>query len=341
MRRGTCGFDVDELRSGLFEEPATEKPPALPVDSYWDWQDRDNVIPNRVTDLLPNEALPLNSSAAPAPGRVAEQDQGRQDTEAHTGCLIINADDWGVNQETTDRIIDCVQRGTISAVSAMVFMDDSARAAETALQLGVDAGLHLNLSTQFTSPACPTLLKEHLGKIASCLLRHPLSRVLYYPGLARSFEYVVASEFDEFCRLYGGNPERIDGHHHLHLCANVQRARLLPAGTLVRRNFSFLPGEKSLVNRLYRKAVDRRLARRHRVVDFLYNLAPLQSKDRLQRIFSSARNSVVEVETHPINPEEHRFLTSGEMLHQLGDLAISPNFAAHFAAPHAGLATSR
>jgi hypothetical protein len=34
----------------------------------------------------------------------------------------------------------------------------------------------------------------------------------------------------------------------------------------------------------------------------------------------------VELETHPINPDEHRFLTSGEMLGQLGDLAIAPNF---------------
>jgi hypothetical protein len=101
-----------------------------------------------------------------------------------------------------------------------------------------------------------------------------------------------------------------------------------------------LPGEKSLVNRLYRRAVDRRLAARHRLVDYLYNLSPLEPAERLQRIFSLARNSVVELETHPINPEEHRFLTSGEMLGQLGGLAISPNFTATFIAAHPGMAAS-
>ena len=49
----------------------------------------------------------------------------------------------------------------------------------------------------------------------------------------------------------------------------------------------------------------------------------------------------MELETHPINPEEHRFLTSGEMLGQLSDLAISPNFTATVAATHPGMAASR
>jgi hypothetical protein len=105
---------------------------------------------------------------------------------------------------------------------------------------------------------------------------------------------------------------------------------LLPAGTIVRRNFSFRSREKSLVNRLYRKEVDRRLTRRHRLVDFLYNLLPLQPESRLQRIFSQAREAVVELETHPVNPDEYRFLTSGELLRQLGDISISRQFGGYW-----------
>ena len=243
-----------------------------------------------------------------------------------TGLLIINADDWGRDKETSGRIFECVTHRTVSSVSAMVFMADSERAAGVARERGVDAGLHLNLSLPFSAPECPSGLLEHQRRVASYLLKHPLARVLYHPGLRGSFEYVVKGQLDEFERLYGAGPERIDGHHHLHLCANVLLARLLPPGTLVRRNFHFGPGEKSLVNRLYRKAVDARLARRHRLVDFLFPLAPLEPKGRLERLRSLAWKFVVEVETHPVNADEFSFLTGGEAIRWAGDVAIASHF---------------
>src|SRR5947199_391206 len=83
------------------------------------------------------------------------------------------------------------------------------------------------------------------------LLRHRLAPVVFHPGLVRSFEYVVAAQRQEFSRLYRAEPERVDGHHHMHLCANVLLGGLLPRGTLVRRNFSFQRGERSFFNRLY------------------------------------------------------------------------------------------
>jgi hypothetical protein len=112
----------------------------------------------------------------------------------------------------------------------------------------------------------------------------------------------------------------------MHLCANILFSRLLPSGTIVRRNFSFQPGEKSLANRMYRKTMDQILARRYRLVDFLFNLLPLQPVDRLQRILSLARQSVVELETHPINPEEYRFLAGGQIFQLAGDLSVAPCF---------------
>lgn len=244
-----------------------------------------------------------------------------------SGRLIVNADDWGRDRTTTDRTLECIAARTLSSVSAMVFMADSGRAASIACQAGIDAGLHLNFTEPFSAPGsgCPARLRDHQEAIKRRLGRHPLARVLYYPGLAQSFEYVVAAQIDEYRRLYGTDPARIDGHHHLHLCANVLLGRLLPAGTVVRPNFSFLAEEKSLVNRLYRRMVDRSLARRHRLVDYLFNLLPIEPV-RLQRIFTLAGSSVVELETHPVNGEEHHFLTSGEMLAQLGDVAIPAYF---------------
>jgi len=241
------------------------------------------------------------------------------------GRLIVNADDWGQSFETTERIFDCVRRGTVSSASAMVFMEDSERAAARALENGVDAGLHLNLTTPFSAPGCPARLVERQHELAAYLRRHRLAQVIFHPGLRNSFKYVVAAQLDEFSRIYRTAPARIDGHHHMHLCANVLLGNLLPPRTIVRRNPSFLRREKSLINRSYRRTVDQFLARRHRVVDFFFTLAPVEPLARVQRIFSLSRDFVVEVETHPVEPEEYLFLTREEVT-QIGTLQIARKF---------------
>lgn len=245
----------------------------------------------------------------------------------HTGALIINADDWGLDRENTDRILECIFRETVSSVSAMVFMEDSDRAAAIARERGVDTGLHLNFTTPFTKVGTPTRLIGHQQRLSRYLRRHRLTRIVFHPGLTSSFQYVVAAQLDEFRRIYGKEPDRIDGHHHMHLCANVVLQSLMPSGTVVRRNFTFWPSEKGLCNRIYRRTVDRVLQRRHRLSDFFFALQLLGPPDLLQRVFSLARQFVVEVETHPVNPEEYRFLTEGEILHRTGDIPIASCFA--------------
>ena len=239
------------------------------------------------------------------------------------GSLVINADDWGRDQGNTNSILACVEAGAISTVSAMVFMKDSERSAAIARERGIEAGLHLNLTTTFSVPDCPQRLLERQDELARYLLRHRLAQVVFHPGLIRSFEYVVSAQLREFHRLYGEKPKRIDGHHHMHLCANVLWQDLLPCGAVVRRNFSFDRGEKSPWNLIYRNLVDRRLARRHRLVDFFFSLSPMEPRSRLARIFGLAQHSIVEVETHPINPQEFTFLSEGEILRWSEDLALA------------------
>jgi hypothetical protein len=241
-------------------------------------------------------------------------------------ALIINADDWGRDIETTDRIYECVTVGTVSSTSAMVFMDDSERAAGLARENGVDCGLHLNFTMPFSAAACPSRLSEHQQRVVRYLRRNRLAQTVYHPGLASSFKYVAAAQIEEFERIFGSAPRRLDGHHHMHLCANVLFDRLLPADTVVRRNFSFRPTEKSRINRWYRGNIDRVLAKRHRLTDHFFSLPPLEPQSRLDEIFLIARRSIVEVETHPVNPEEYRFLTSGEVLRRTDDLQIAKGF---------------
>lgn len=240
--------------------------------------------------------------------------------------LIINADDWGCDKETTDRTLECLQHRSVSSVSAMVFMDDSERAAAIARDQGISVGLHLNLTAPFSSSARLQRLAEHQRRVSGYLRLHRFTQATFNPFLANSFHYLAAAQLEEFACLYGAEPKRVDGHHHMHLCANVMLQKLVPSGTAVRRNFSFEPGEKSLWNNLYRRFSDHILAKRYRITDLFYSLAPLQPLSRLQKIFSLAKALQVEVETHPVKQSEYQFLCGGEIFRCAGDVPIEAGY---------------
>lgn len=172
------------------------------------------------------------------------EEKGILAASTSSGCLIVNADDWGRDAATTDRIGECFEARAISSASAMLFMADSQRAAALAQQRGLDCGLHLNLTELFSAKEVPARLGEYQQKIARFLRGNRFAPIFFHPGLTSAFEYVVAAQIEEFQRLYGAAPTRIDGHHHMQLSANVLSQRLIPEGIVVRRNFSFQPGEK-------------------------------------------------------------------------------------------------
>lgn len=238
--------------------------------------------------------------------------------------LIINADDWGRCRAETDVELECFRAGRITSVSAMVFMEDSERAAEFARQHGVDAGLHLNLNQRYDGRA-PTgaaaAAHEHL---AAFLKKSKYAVLLYRPGLQKYFRDVFQSQWDEFTRLYGKEPSHVDGHQHRHLCANVLFGDVIPRGAKVRRNFSFWPGEKSALNRAYRGWMDRRLARRYRLTDYFFSLGECLKANRLGRVVESSRAANVEMMTHPIHPEEKSWLLSEAFSETMKGLRLAP-----------------
>jgi len=260
-------------------------------------------------DPTPQKRMPKGAGVAPQPG-----------------ALIINADDWGRDRDVSDRTWECLAAQTVSSVSAMVFMEDSERAAGIARAKRIDAGLHLNLTTAFTSRSVPAKLRENQDRIIQWLKGSRLAQTVFNPLLTSAFAYGVSAQIDEFERLYGSKPRRIDGHHHMHLCANVLFQGLLPSGTVLRRNYTFRPHEKSWLNRSYRNLQDRWLARRHPLSDYFLSLPPLEPVERLKGIFNLARHSVVELECHPINPEEHVFLTEGGLLKMLGEQKVAASY---------------
>lgn len=231
--------------------------------------------------------------------------------------LIINADDWGINKRATDNSLLCHKNGSITSVSAMVFMAHSQMAAELALEHALDVGLHLNFTLQFNEKNKSSKLIECQQRIASFLRKSKFCALLYNPLLKRDFEYVYNAQYEEYVRLYHNNPTHIDGHHHMHLCTNVLIDRLIPRGSKVRRNFTFSSKEKNIGNRFCRNIVDGILTRRYICTDSFFSISPLSDTKRLQHIIMLAKSQNVELMVHPEKLEELDYLMTDDYLQMI------------------------
>jgi chitin disaccharide deacetylase len=237
--------------------------------------------------------------------------------------IIVNADDFGRSRAETDAVVACHKARRITSATAMVFMQDSERAAEDAVGLGIDTGLHLNLSQRFTGARVTDGLRRSHDRIVSFLGSSKYALLVYNPFLRRQFQDVVEAQVEEFARLYGKPPSHIDGHQHLHLCANLLKDKFIPVGSRVRRNFSFWPGDKSALNRYYRRRVDSILARDYLLVDYFFSLEDSLKKGRLERVFSLAETSTVELMTHPVHSSEFQYLMSDTHMDRVSRLERS------------------
>jgi predicted glycoside hydrolase/deacetylase ChbG (UPF0249 family) len=238
--------------------------------------------------------------------------------------LIVNADDWGRSTGETDAAFLCYQRGRVTSVSAMVFMKDSDRAAALAKSVGLDVGLHLNFTDPFDSACRMPRLQASQGRLNRFLKSNRYANAIYNPFLRATLREVYRAQVSEFHRLYGRPPSHFDGHHHMHLCANILFDEIIPRGQRVRRSFSFWPGEKPFYNRLYRRVVDLRLCRLYRTTDYFFAL-PLPGvthETSIARVFELAKTHNVEVMAHPADGPEFEYLLSRDYGQRLSTVPL-------------------
>ncbi len=226
--------------------------------------------------------------------------------------LIITADDYGETSNATDSIFKCFSNKRITSTSAMVFMEDSERAASLAMNTSLEVGLHLNFTQAFSACNIPLKLREHHNRVVSYLSGNKFAQVIHNPFLTDSFKFLFRAQEEEFVRLYGKLPDFINGHHHMHLCANVLASNIIPKRTRVRGTFTFGPGEKSFFNLLYRHALDFWISRRFISTDRFFSIVPFQNHERIMNIISFAEKESIEIEVHPENAEEIEFLLSDQ-----------------------------
>ena len=231
---------------------------------------------------------------------------------AEKTMLIITADDYGKTRHATDSILECFSRKRITSASAMVFMEDSERAASLALRISIEVGLHLNFTEPFTICNIPLTLRDRQERVVSYLTKHKFAQVIYNPFLADSFKFLFRAQQDEFVRLYGKLPDFYNGHHHMHLSANMLAGKIIPKGSRLRGTFTFGSGEKNAFNRSYRRFIDRWISKKFISTDSFFSIVPIQNHERLRNIVKRAVKERVEIEVHPENPEEIEFLLSDQ-----------------------------
>src|SRR5437773_8317336 len=82
------------------------------------------------------------------------------------------------------------RHGSVTSASAMIFMEDSERAAELASGSGLDVGLHLNFTQPYTQKELASPLAEYQARIAEFLTNNRFAQLFYHPCLRKQFHYV-------------------------------------------------------------------------------------------------------------------------------------------------------
>jgi predicted glycoside hydrolase/deacetylase ChbG (UPF0249 family) len=238
------------------------------------------------------------------------------------GALMVNADDWGASLATTDAIARCFDAGGVSAASAMVHMADSARAAELARERRLPVGLHLNLSQAFDGADVPGEVRRRQSLLARRFANMRLRRWIYDPTSRARVDRAIADQLEEFERLYGAPPTRLDGHLHVHLSPDVLLSRALPRDVWLRPARTVAVDRAvPLLGRL-RRSRERWLRRRFAMSDYFFSIEDIHPQlggSGLDGALDLALEADVEVMTHPSRPQELGLLLSPDWRRALAE----------------------
>lgn len=220
---------------------------------------------------------------------------------SNSPLLIVNADDFGWNRGATDLTAECFAAGQITSTTALMYMEDSDRAAELALARDIPVGLHLNLTDPFTAASIPEPVRERQAR-ACRIFGGPALRKrswTYDPRIRGLAEAAIRDQLERFRALFGREPTHVDGHNHVQVCPNVITAQAL-AGQKTRDALWSYPSTRSAMG--LARALRRGLtARGHLTTRYFLDLAELHrgSPAQLTERIDLASRSSVEVMCHP------------------------------------------
>jgi chitin disaccharide deacetylase len=143
--------------------------------------------------------------------------------------IWLCADDYGISPAVDIAIRDLVVRGRLNATSVLVVAPSCHRSEAVSLAVlnsaapRVAIGLHVALTAPFR-PASRGFTPRREGAFMplAATLRHALLRRFDCDALAAE----IASQVQNFSRMFGRPPDFIDGHQHVHLLPQIRDAVL-------------------------------------------------------------------------------------------------------------------
>ncbi len=150
--------------------------------------------------------------------------------------IVVCADDYGLAPGVSDAIAELIAAGRLSATSCMSLRPDWRHAAGALRALvaaaPADVGLHLTLTDH--RPLGPAAGLARAGRLPplAALLPRALARRLPPAAIAEE----VRAQLAAFEVAWGGPPDHVDGHQHVHVLPGVREAlvaelrRRYPAG---------------------------------------------------------------------------------------------------------------
>jgi predicted glycoside hydrolase/deacetylase ChbG (UPF0249 family) len=136
--------------------------------------------------------------------------------------LILNADDYAMDEGVDQAILSLIARNVVTATSAMVLSPRWTVAAGEIRQMDADCGLHLDLTSEFAATT----------KLTSRSLSGLIARSYAGSLEAGVIRGVIEAQLDLFESALDRPPDFVDGHQHVHQLPAI-RSELM--GALQRR----------------------------------------------------------------------------------------------------------
>jgi predicted glycoside hydrolase/deacetylase ChbG (UPF0249 family) len=119
--------------------------------------------------------------------------------------VILNADDYAMDEGVDAAILALAERGIVTAASAMALSPAWSEAGRRLLDVRIDRGLHLDLTSPFADgPAGP----PSLLRLMAAAYRGGLDR--------RAIRQSIDRQLERFDAVTHAPPDFVDGHQHVH-----------------------------------------------------------------------------------------------------------------------------
>lgn len=227
--------------------------------------------------------------------------------------VIINADDFGLDDETVDWTIKGFETGKITSATIMAGMSATTRAVEYAkAHPQFSFGVHLYLvdeKSMSDSAKIPSMIDPKTGKLWTTrqfIIRNFL-------GLVKVADIKTEMKTQiESLKVQGLKISHVDGHGHNHrLPQSIKALKELHAegviGDKVRRCQNLYFGKPGLLGKLINGPMQKRLDGAFRMTDhFLMTAGRTQNEKWFSRSLANLSEGITEIGIHPGKAEEWR-----------------------------------